>query len=434
DHYYNAVKGVTDNLIIWDCARTDFSHRFEEIPPIGPELSIASENPAAENEPVDVDIVFNARGSSAAATSFSVDYDENCLFFDDIDFDPVDGIFDNVAVHVPGDFTVTMFHDLGDSDGEIDISIVDLSPPIATLPDGPLVTITSTATCAPAVPGHVDADVLFSADPAASFSDDAAQDIDGTTVDGSVRIYPGPRGDCNFNGSVTVADLVADALEIFDGDGSLWGEVPGGTFAGSPVGCDANADTEVTAGDVSCAVRLIFGDTCGSQAQGAPTLAGPGPTLEIDGTPRLEPGSVVPVHLIKNGHDVTVVAFSLEIDLDHLEFDPADDGEDGMPDVSFPLGEPELVYLAFEADGEIGKLDVMLANLSGLPLLDGLLEVELAAEGWVASWIRFSLDPPPSFGGADGRDIAGTWVVTGAELFTDGFESGDLDAWSSSSP
>ncbi len=137
----------------------------------------------------------------------------------------------------------------------------------------------------------------------------------------------------------------------------------------------------------------------------------------------------------------TAEAFSLEIDLDDLGFDSTDDDGDGILDaVTFPLGEPELVYVAFaadSADGDDGQLDVMLANLSGLPLLDGLLlEVELlpAADGWVASWIRFSLDPPPSFGGADGLDIRGTWVVLGAELFADGFESGDLGAWASSSP
>lgn len=32
DHYYNAVKGITDNFIIWSDARTDFSHRFNEDP------------------------------------------------------------------------------------------------------------------------------------------------------------------------------------------------------------------------------------------------------------------------------------------------------------------------------------------------------------------------------------------------------------------
>ncbi len=30
DHFYNAVKGITDNLMIWNYAKTDFSDRFEE--------------------------------------------------------------------------------------------------------------------------------------------------------------------------------------------------------------------------------------------------------------------------------------------------------------------------------------------------------------------------------------------------------------------
>ncbi len=32
DTHYNAVKGVTDNLVIWDYAKTDFSDRFNESP------------------------------------------------------------------------------------------------------------------------------------------------------------------------------------------------------------------------------------------------------------------------------------------------------------------------------------------------------------------------------------------------------------------
>ncbi len=39
-------------------------------------------------------------------------------------------------MHVPAGFTVAVFHDDGDSDGELDVSIADLAPPIATLPGG----------------------------------------------------------------------------------------------------------------------------------------------------------------------------------------------------------------------------------------------------------------------------------------------------------
>ncbi len=161
----------------------------------------------------------------------------------------------------------------------------------------------------------------------------------------------------------------------------------------------------------------------------------PGPQLVLDGDQLTSAGIpvFVPVDLIENGFDVTAVVFSLEIDLERLDFDPTDSDGDGVPDdVTFPLGPADLVFVDFEADGEEGKLNVLLANLSGLPLPDGpLLEIELLPDiqVWVASWIGFSLDPPPSFGSATGQDIPGTWIVLGAELFADGFESGDFRAW-----
>ncbi len=411
-----------DNIKIWDSAKIDFSDRFDEAAGADPELSIASEIPAAEDRPVEVDVVFTANDGSVAATTFSLDYDENCLFFDDIDFDPVDGTFDNVAVHVPGDFSVTMFHDLGDSDGELDFSIVDLSPPIATLPDGPLVTVTFTPTCSPVPPGHTDAAVGFSTDPAASFSDDAAQDIDGTTASGSVRIYPGPRGDCNLNGSVTAADLVAIALEIFDGDGSFWGDVPGGTFAGSPVGCDANADTESTAGDVSCIVRLIFGDTCGSGSRSAAVVAGRRPVLEIDGTPRLERDSVVriPVRLRSRGLDLSSVAFSLDLETRRLRLDPGDGDRDGIPDaISFPEGRPWFVKAGFDARDRDSELDLVLGAGPGAALADGLLleiEVTVLRPGSLAKSLRFSEAPAASFGDEYGQGVAGSATVVWKRL------------------
>ena len=66
------------------------------------------------------------------------------------------------------------------------------------------------------------------------------------------------RGDCNHDGALTAADMSAIVLEIFDGDGVLPANVPGGTFNGDPIGCNANADSIVDAGDLSCAARLLF--------------------------------------------------------------------------------------------------------------------------------------------------------------------------------
>ena len=68
-----------------------------------------------------------------------------------------------------------------------------------------------------------------------------------------------PRGDCNADNAVNAADVSGLVLEIFDGDGSNPAAVPGGTFAGDPIGCNATADAAVDAGDLACVARLIFG-------------------------------------------------------------------------------------------------------------------------------------------------------------------------------
>jgi hypothetical protein len=65
-------------------------------------------------------------------------------------------------------------------------------------------------------------------------------------------------GDANADGKVDAGDISALILEIFDGDGNLAGDTPGGTFPGNPTGCDANADGYVDAGDISCTILIIF--------------------------------------------------------------------------------------------------------------------------------------------------------------------------------
>ncbi len=378
-------------------------------------LAIDDDIPAAEGATVDVDVDFTSGGQSIAATTFSVDYDQSCLDFDESDADPVDGIPDAIDVQVPADFSVAAFHDLGDDDGEIDVSIVDFSPPISALPDGPLLSVTFTATCSP-VPGTtITAPVVFSTDPAASFSDDLAQDVDGGTSGGSVVIYPGPRGDCNGSGEVAAADLVADGLEIFDGDGSFWLDVPGGTFPGSPVGCDANADTEVDAGDVSCTILLIFGGTCGGG--GSRLALRPPPVLRIDGTPRVQPGRPVriPVRFESHGHQVSSLAFSLDLEPRRLRFDPADRDRDGVPDaVRFPARAPTLTAVRFDRRDRDGELDVLLSLDPGATFEDGVLfeiEVEPVRRGRVGKALRFSSAPQASFGNLNGDSVTGRTVV-----------------------
>lgn len=79
----------------------------------------------------------------------------------------------------------------------------------------------------------------------------------------SPRVQPTFLGDCNGDGTVTSADLTAEVLEIFDGDGDDPKDVAGGTFAGSP-GCDSNGSGEISAADITCVVLIIFDFTCGA--------------------------------------------------------------------------------------------------------------------------------------------------------------------------
>ncbi len=144
----------------------------------------------------------------------------------------------------------------------------------------------------------------------------------------------------------------------------------------------------------------------------------PGPALVLDGSPPLSAGVPVRVSIdfASNGHAITALGFSLDVDLDRLGFDPADGDGDGVPDAaSFPFGSPSLSFVQFDADDTDGELDVLLADLSGQPLADGLrLEIELlpTGVGRVADFIRFSQDPPPSFGNAQGENVPGTAEVT----------------------
>ena len=383
-----------------------------EIGPGDPELSVAALIPGAELETVDVDVDLTTNGNSIAATTFSFDYDETCLSFDDTDGD-ADNIPDDLAFNLPAGFSVTAFHDLGDSDGEIDVSITDLAPPIGVLLDGAILTVTFTSTCSPAVSTTIVAPVGFSSDPAATFSDDLAVDVDGTTTDGSVEIWPGPRGDCNSTGALSAADLIADALEIFDDDGTFWADVVGSTYVGSPVGCDANDDTVVDAGDISCTILLIFGGDCGTGSRGAFDAVS-SPVLGLGRAYEDKDGRLwIPVKFDAGNHGISSIAFSLNLANRGLAFNPFDGDGNGLPDsVRFPGARPDLVDVRYNARDRRGELDLTVATFDGT-LGEGVL-LEVAVEpkrhNRLSRPARFSRSPAASFGDLFGRAVTGDTV------------------------
>ncbi len=171
--------------------------------PGAPVLSIPTAIPGDFGIPVSVPVVFTGQGAAISTALFSVDYDQDCLDFDDTDAD-VDGTPDAITFQLPPAFIGTVTFDAGDSDGELDFAIIDFLPPLAALPDGTLVTVSFTPSCEP-MGASVLATVGFSDDPAASFGDTGGQSVAGSTVDGSVEIA-GP--------------IFADGFE--SGDTSAW--------------------------------------------------------------------------------------------------------------------------------------------------------------------------------------------------------------------
>ena len=393
-----------------------------------PELLIRSRIPAAGNEPVVVPVEFNSNGQDIASVAFSVDYNQACLDFDPSDGN-LDGIPDAITFLSPPSFTNVVTTDLGDADGELDFLVFNV-PPTEVLPDGVVVNITFTTTCTPPPGQRLLIPTPFSSDPVASFGDTAGQDVPGQSVGGSVEVLSGLRGDCNGDGFVSAGDLSACGLEVFDGDGNFWLDVIGGSFAGSPVGCDANADTVVDAGDVSCKGELIFGRPCAGQAVSADVrLSLPADLLaEVGGAVQ------VPVHFESDGQAISSVIFTLDFDQSLLSFDSTDSDSDGVPDaVQFHGVASNVQSVSLESEGGTGSLRFLVSDLAETPrvLLDGLLVTVtldlLTTADELNSAVRFSRFPAASFGDVLGRSVGGR---ANEVLFEDGFESGDRTRWS----
>lgn len=137
---------------------------------------------------VTVPIAFQHGGNAIGSTTFSIDFDESCLAFNEHDGNS-DGRPDAVRSNVPLAFRLSVSYNASDSDGELDMVIADYSFPIASLPDHEaLITVGFTARCLPDAGQIINAPVLFSQAPGASFSDANGLDVAGTTRSGLVAI------------------------------------------------------------------------------------------------------------------------------------------------------------------------------------------------------------------------------------------------------
>ncbi len=161
---------------------------------------VISDGSAAPGDEVTVPVTFTANGNNITSMIFSVDYDESRLSFDDSDGDG-DGMPDAVSLSIPGAFNGSVTFDGSDNDGEIDLFIADTFPPLATLPDGVMATITFTVLA----DASGDAAINFSSEPAASFGNTGGQSVAGTTDDGLLSI----SGSSGGNPALDIQDQVA---------------------------------------------------------------------------------------------------------------------------------------------------------------------------------------------------------------------------------
>lgn len=228
---------------------------------------------------------------------------------------------------------------------------------------------------------------------------------DGNLTDvGTVQVAVGIRGDANADVTVDAGDLPAVVLEILDVDGNNWLDTLGGTFLGNPVGTDSNEDESITAGDLSCTVRLLlFGveDRCApEQRSGVKAILG------LPASVAVQNGTVqVPIRYTTNGNQAAALALALEIDAEQVTFDSADNDGNGLPDglqLNLASG---FQAMAIYKDSLL-NLVIFSAELKALP--DGVVAtLSLAVESQTGDGpaLRFSQSQPASLGGVDGAAI-----------------------------
>ena len=127
-------------------------------------------------------ITFDDDDNAIAGISFSVNYDQTCLAFDDSD-DDSDGKIDSIESMVD-EFTFITAASFDAVNMKININIYTWYPNV-TVSDGVIVKITFTASDAAGCPGTT-AEVGFSS--GEKFRDTGYQEVDGWTQDGSVKI------------------------------------------------------------------------------------------------------------------------------------------------------------------------------------------------------------------------------------------------------
>ena len=153
-----------------------------------PLLDIPDRIPATVGGSAIVTVNLDTDGEAISGLIFSLDIDPTCLAFNDSDANG-DGIPDAAQFVVPLQFTPSIGYQPDDTDGEIDVVITDYSPPLASLPNGPVLALRFDVICEPDVTDNSRiSDITFSSFPPVSFGNPAGQGVPGISSPGSVKI------------------------------------------------------------------------------------------------------------------------------------------------------------------------------------------------------------------------------------------------------
>ena len=153
-----------------------------------PLLDVPDRIPAVVGASAVVTVNLDSDGEAISGLIFSLDINPTCLAFNDTDANG-DGIPDAAQFVVPPQLTPSVSYQPDDTDGEIDVVITDYSPPLATLPNGPVLALRFDVVCEPDVADNSRiSDITFSAFPPASFGNPAGQSVLGISSPGSVKI------------------------------------------------------------------------------------------------------------------------------------------------------------------------------------------------------------------------------------------------------
>ena len=170
-----------------------------------PLLDIPDRIPAIVGESAVVTVNLDSDGEDISGIIFSLDIDPTCLAFNTSDANG-DGIPEAAQFVLPLQFSPSLSYQADDPDGEIDVVITDYSPPLASLPNGPLLALRFDVICQPDIADNSRiSDITFSAYPPVSFGNPAGQSVAGVSSAGSVKIERAGCGDYHPD-SVTDAD------------------------------------------------------------------------------------------------------------------------------------------------------------------------------------------------------------------------------------